>query len=106
MIIERTKDYQVYKRKITSYIDGSLSPEESSEFEAFITLHPDFQTEVEKKKQEIELLKTMMPAAELSSEEQEALEEEMKTSIFNLIQEKPEGLFDSIRIKWENRFNR
>lgn len=106
MMIEKSRDYQVYKRKMTSYIDGSLSPEESSEFEAFVSLHPEFQTEVEKKKQEIELLKQMMPQAELGPEELEALEEEMKTSIFNLVQEKPEGLFDSIRIKWENRFNR
>lgn len=106
MIIEKSRDYQVYKRKITSYIDGSLSPEETSEFEAFVSLNPEFQFEVDKKKQEIELLKTMMPQVELSSEEQEALEEEMKASIFNLIQEKPEGFLDSIRIKWENRFNR
>lgn len=105
-MIEVSSDYKIYKRKMTSYIDGSLTPAETSEFEAFVMTHPEFESELKKKKQEIDLLKNMIPVAELSLEAQEAIEEEMKASIFNLLQEKPEGLFDSIRIKWENRFNR
>ena len=105
-MIEKNSDYKIYQKKMTGYIDGSLSPAETSEFEAFVMTHPDFEVEIKKKKQEIDLLKNMIPVAELSSEAQDALEEEMKSSIFNLLDEKAEGFFDSIRIKWEDKFNR
>ncbi len=34
-----------YQKKIVSYIDGSLSPDERSEFEAFVRTNPEFEIE-------------------------------------------------------------
>lgn len=100
------KSYQNYQKKIVPYLDGSLSKDEKAEFEAFVLTHPEFEEQINSKKNEIELLRNMIPNVSLSREGQEQLESEMKASIFNLLKEEPQGLFDSLRIKWEEFLNR
>lgn len=100
------KSYQSYQKKIVPYLDGSLSKDEKAEFEAFVLTHPEFEEQINSKKNEIELLRNMIPMASLSPEGQESLENEMRASIFNLLKEEPKGLFDSLRIKWEEFLNR
>ncbi len=99
-------EYNSYQKKIVPYLDGSLSKDEASEFEAFILTHPEFETQVQNKQQEIQLLKNLIPAVQLSKESAETLENEMRASIFNLLKEEPKGLWDSLRIKWEEWINR
>lgn len=99
-------EYNSYQKKIVPYLDGSLSKDEASEFEAFILTHPEFETQVQNKQQEIQLLKNLIPAVQLSKESAETLENEMRASIFNLLKEEPKGLWDSFRIKWEEWINR
>lgn len=101
-MMEKNLAYRTYEKKIVPYIDGSLSKEEAAEFEAFVLTHPEFEEKIKFKKEEIQLLKDMMPAAQLTSAARESLEHEMKASIFNLMKEEPRGLWDSLRIKWED----
>lgn len=99
-------EYNNYQRKIVPYLDGSLSKDEASEFEAFVLTHPEFETQIKNKQQEIQLLRNLIPVVHLSKESAETLENEMRSSIFNLLKEEPRGLWDSLRIKWEEWITR
>lgn len=100
------KAYQSYQKKIVPYLDGSLSKDEKSEFEAFVLTHPEFEEQINTKKNEIELLRNMIPQVQFSKESAESLESELRASVFNLLKEEPKGFFDSLRIKWEEFVNR
>lgn len=95
-----------YQKKIVPYLDGSLSKDETAEFEAFVRTHPEFQEQIRSKQEEIEILKSKIPAAALTQESHDSLAREMKSSIFNLLKEEPKSLFDNVRIKWEEWINR
>lgn len=107
-MIEKNQEtqYPQYQKKIISYLDGSLSAEEKSEFEAFVRTHPDFEAQIKVKENELSLLKTMIPGATLSSEALESIESEMKMSIFNLLKEEPKNLMERMRNSWEEWINR
>lgn len=105
-MIENNISYKAFEKKIVPYLDGSLSTEELSEFEAFVLTHPEFEEKIKVKKSEIDLIKGMIPAAVLSPESRESLETEIKSSVFNLLKEEPRGFFDVFRIKWEEFRNR
>lgn len=105
-MIEKNTSYRSFEKKIVPYLDGSLSKEELAEFEAFVLTHPEFETKIKSKQDEIQLLKDMIPAAQISAETRESLEQEMKASIFNLLKEEPKTLMDSVRLKWEEFVNR
>lgn len=106
MMIEKDPVYKTFEKKIVPYIDGSLSKEERSEFEAFVLTHPEFEEKIKSKQSEIEILKQKVPAALCSTESREGLENEIKASIFNLLKEEPKSFFDGIRIRWEEFRNR
>lgn len=96
----------VYKKKIISYLDGSLSAEDKSEFEAYVRTHPEFEAEINKKTEELSALQGKIPAATLSATGLESLESEMKQSIFNLLKEEPKNLMDRVKNSWEEWINR
>ncbi len=104
--MDKNNVYISFEKKIVPYLDGSLSKDELSEFEAFVMTHPDFEERIKSRREEVQLIKDMMPAALISSEAKESLELEMKASIFNLLKEEPKSLFDSLRIKWEEFRNK
>lgn len=96
-----------FQKKIISYLDGSLSKDDVSEFEAYVATHPEFEKQIKTKQEEIEILKSRIPAAQLSQESYETLGREMKASIYNLLKEEPKSFFDGLRIKLEEwRINR
>ena len=99
-------EYQSYQRKIVPYLDGSMSAADKAEFEAFISTHPEFETQVRTKETEIELLRNMIPSAAPSKESLESIETEMRASIYNLVSEEPKGFFDGMRIKLEELLSR
>jgi hypothetical protein len=105
-MIETTPTLKAFEKKIVPYLDGALSKEELAEFEAFVRTHPELSAKVRAKQEELQLLTEKLPAAVLSPASREALENEMRTSIFNLLREEPEGLFDGLRIRWEEFRNR
>ena len=92
--------FHSYQKKIVPYLDGSLSKDEVSEFEAFVLTHPEFEEQIKIKKDEIALIRNMIPQVEVSGEN------EMRASVFNLLKEEPKGLLDSLRIKYEEWINR
>lgn len=98
--------YQAFTKKIIPYLDGSLSKDETQEFEAFVLTHPEIEEQIKSKKEEMELLRKMIPHAELSAASRETLEVEFKSSIFNLLKEEPKSLMDTVRIKLEDWINR
>lgn len=100
------RSYLAYQKKIVAYIDGSLAPDERSEFEAFVRTHPEFEAQIKKKEDELMLLKAKIPATSLSPEGLSALENEMKQSIFNLLKEEPKNFWDRLKDSWEEWANR
>jgi len=106
MILEKNNDYLSYEKKIIPYLDGSLSKEDTSEFEAFVLTHPEFEEKIKTRQLEIQNLKQMIPVALISQEALESIQGEMRTSVFNLLKEDPKGLFDNFRIRWEEWRNR
>lgn len=105
-MIEKDPVYKTFEKKIVPYLDGSLSSEEKSEFEAFVLTHPEFESKIKDKQTEIEILKQKMPAAFCSVETREGLENEIRASVFNLLKEEPKSLLDGLRIRWEEFRNR
>jgi anti-sigma-K factor RskA len=95
-----------YQKKITSYIDGSISADERAEFEAFVRTNPELENQLKKKEEEINLIKSFIPVAQITKENLEALEGEMKVSVFNLLKDEPKGLVDRLRNSWEDFINR
>lgn len=94
-------DNQFYNKKITPYLDGSLSADEVSEFEAFVSTHPEYQKKIEKKQEELTLLKELMPASQLSKEGLRALNTELRQSVFHLLKQDPKNPLDRMKQKWE-----
>lgn len=95
-----------FQRKITPYIDGTLNPEERAEFEAFVATHPEVESQVKKKEDELALLKSMIPVVEFSRSTKESLDGEMKQSVFNLLKQEPKNLVDRIKSSFEEWINR
>jgi hypothetical protein len=106
MIDQANSTFNSYKKKITSYLDGSLTADEKSEFEAFVRTHPEFESLLEVKKGEVLLLKSMIPAVIPSRETCEFLESEMKMSVFNLLKGRPKNITEKIKNFWEEWINR
>lgn len=107
-MIEKNREpqYPQYQKKIIAYLDGSLSADEKSEFEAFVRTHPEFEAQIKVKENELSLLKTLIPAATLTRGSQESIESEMKMSIFNLLKEEPRNLMDRMKNSWEEWISR
>lgn len=101
-MIEKDISYKSFEKKITPYLDGSLSKDEVSEFEAFILTHPEFEKKIKSKKEEIETLREMLPSCELNQDSRESINNEFRFSIFNLLKEEPKGIWDLVKIKWED----
>ncbi len=98
------KDFQ---RKITSYVDGVLGADERSEFEAFVSTHPEFQVQVELKQDEMNRLLSLIPQVRPSKETLQELHSDVKQSIFNLLKEEPQGFLEHLKTRYEDWvFNR
>lgn len=107
-MMEKMKEpqYLNYQKKITSYIDGSLSADEKAEFEAFVRTHPEMEDQIKQKEDEQMLIKSLMPATLMSKETAESLENEMKLSVFNLLKEEPKNFMDKVKNSLEEWLNR
>ena len=98
--------YSNYAKKIVPYLDGSMSQEEVSEFEAYVMTHPELETQITTKAEEMNLLKSMIPSQSPTYETHESLEGELKQSVFNLLKEDQRTLLNRIQDKWEEFVNR
>lgn len=95
-----------FEKKIIPYLDGSLSQDEVSEFEAFVLTHPEFESKIKNKKDEILLIKKMIPDVFLGPDTAQSIQNEMKASVFNLLREEPKSFADKMKMKWEEWLNR
>ena len=86
-----------YKRKITPYLDGSMSDSERSEFEAYVSTHPEFQDVILSKQEELDVLMRMIPTVTLPYDLRHSLSREIEESAFNLLRSEPKNLWDSIK---------
>lgn len=107
-MIEKSQDTTKlkYQKKILGYLDGSLSVEDKSEFEAYVRTNPDFEKQIRTKEDELSFLRNLIPAAVMTKETAESLNGEMKLSIFNLLKEEPRNLKDRLKNAWEEWINR
>lgn len=90
-----------YQKKITAYLDGSLSPEERSEFEAFVATHPEFNGEVKAKEEQIRRIRELIPVLQLSVRARESLDTEIKQSVFNLLKPVPKNFWEGLKDRFE-----
>jgi anti-sigma-K factor RskA len=95
-----------YQKKVMSYLDGSMTIEEQTEFEAQIRTNPEIEALVKSKEDELILLKSLIPAAQVAPETLSSLEAEMKLSVFNLLKKEPKSVSDRVRNFWEEWTNR
>jgi hypothetical protein len=95
-----------YSKKIVPYLDGSMSQDEVSEFEAYVMTHPELEAQINTKAEEMSLLKSMIPAQSPTYETHDSLESELKQSVFNLLKEDHRTLMNRIQDKWEEFVNR
>lgn len=95
-----------YQKKITPYIDGTLSPQDRSEFEAFVSTHPEFEVHIQKRREELNLILGLIPSARISPSSLRGLENEVKESVFNLLKPEARTLWQSVELKIEDWLNR
>ena len=95
-----------YQKRVMSYLDGSMTLEEQSEFEAQIRTNPELEAIVKNKEDEIMLLKSLIPAAQMGPESLSSLEAEMKLSVFNLLKKEPQTISEKVKNIWEEWSNR
>lgn len=90
-----------YQKKIVSYLDGSLSGDEKSEFEAFIGTHPDFEKELRRKEEELSVLRELLPKSTASEETLSTMGREVKSAIYNLVKVPPKSFWESFKNRVE-----
>lgn len=95
-----------FQKKILGYLDGTLSADETAEFEAYVRIHPEFEAQIQKKEVELSLLKSLIPASVMSQATSESLDNEMKLSIYNLLKEEPRNFMDKVKNSWEDWISR
>jgi anti-sigma-K factor RskA len=95
-----------YSKKIISYIDGALTAEEKSEFEAFVQTHPEFEQKLSSKQSEFALIQSLIPKHEMNPELLESLENEMKQSAFDLLKSTSPNWSQRMKNFWEEWTNR
>jgi len=98
--------YSTYQKKITAYLDGTLSLNERSEFEAFVAVHPEFKSQIETKEEELQKLRQSIPTIVLSPRSRESLETEMKQSVYNLLQRESRSFWQRMKDRFEEWANR
>lgn len=95
-----------YQKKIMPYLDGTLSAEETSEFEAFVLTHPEFESQIKNKQNEIQLMRSLIPTAAIDKESMDSLDTEIRQSVYNLLKVEPKNFWESVKISVEEWISR
>ncbi len=96
----------VYQKKIVPYLDGSLSSSEKAEFEAYVYTHPDFESQIRSKEEELTLVRSMIPAPLIAKDSLDSLENEIRESVLNLLREEPRNFWGRMKDSWEEWLSR
>lgn len=96
----------VYQKKIIPYLDGSLSSSEKAEFEAYVHTHPEFESQIRSKEEELTLVRSMIPAPMIAKDALDSLENEIRESVLNLLRDEPRNVWGRIKDTWEEWLSR
>lgn len=96
----------IYQKKIIPYLDGSLSAPERAEFEAFVHTHPEFESLIKSKEEELALVRSLIPTPVIARENLDALENEVRESILNLLRDEPRNFWGRMKDSWEEWISR
>jgi len=106
MMQKNSEDQRLYENKIGLYLDGVLSSQERSEFEAFVSVNPEFKKKIDVKQTELEQIRNKIPTIVLSARSRETLETELKQSVFNLLQRERRSMWQKVQDFFEEKFSR
>ena len=96
----------LYQKKIIPYLDGSLSAPERAEFEAYVHTHPEFESQIRSKEEELSLVRSMIPTPVIARDSLDSLENELRESVLNLLREEPRNAWGRIKDIWEEWISR
>lgn len=96
----------LYQKKIIPYLDGSLSAPERAEFEAYVHTHPEFESQIRSKEEELSLVRSMIPTPVIARDSLDSLENELRESVLNLLREEPRNAWGRIKDLWEEWISR
>jgi hypothetical protein len=99
-------EQNIYSKKIIPYLDGSLSASERAEFEAFVHTHPEFESQIRVKQDELAVVRSLIPAPIMARDSLDSLETEIRESVLNLLREEPRNLRGRILDAWEEWLSR
>jgi hypothetical protein len=99
-------DKSVYQKKIIPYLDGSLSASEKAEFEAYVHTHPEFESQIKSKEDELSLIRSMIPTPVIARDQLDSLENEMRESVLNLLRDEPRNFMGRMKDAWEEWISR
>jgi hypothetical protein len=99
-------EQNIYSKKIIPYLDGSLSAPERAEFEAFVHTHPEFESQIRIKQDELAVVRSLIPAPIMARDSLDSLETEIRESVLNLLREEPRNLRGRIQDAWEEWLSR
>ncbi len=99
-------EQNLYTKKIIPYLDGSLSAPEKAEFEAYVHTHPEFETQIRTKEEELSLVRSMIPTPIIARDALDTLENEIRESVLNLLREEPRNFWGKMKDAWEEWLSR
>lgn len=96
----------LYQKKIIPYLDGSLSASDRAEFEAYVHTHPEFESQIRSKEEELALVRSLIPAPVIARDQLDSLENELRESVLNLLREEPRDAWARFKDAWEEWLSR
>lgn len=96
----------VYQKKIIPYLDGSLSAPERSEFEAYVHTHPEFESQIRTKQDELAVVRSLIPTPVIARHALDSLENEIRESVLNLLRDEPRNFWGRVKDAWEEWLSR
>ncbi len=101
-----TMEKNLYQKKIIPYLDGSLSASEKAEFEAYVHTHPEFESQIRTKEEELALVRSLIPTPVIARDTLDSLENEIRESVLNLLREEPRNAWGRVKDAWEEWLSR
>jgi len=96
----------LYQKKIIPYLDGSLTASDRAEFEAYVHTHPEFESQIRTKEEELNLVRSLIPSPIMARESLDSLENEIRESVLNLLREEPRNFWGRMKDAWEEWLSR
>jgi anti-sigma factor RsiW len=96
----------LYQKKIIPYLDGSLSASDRAEFEAYVHTHPEFESQIRTKEEELNIVRSLIPSPVMARDALDSLDNEIRESVLNLLREEPRNFWGRMKDVWEEWLSR